>query len=110
MNYDGNFTYGSGRKGEYRQRTVAVNALPANSWGLHQMHGNVWEWCWDWYGPYEAGPVTDPRGPATGTSRVLRGGSWGSYPRGCRAAGRLRGTPGLRHSGSGFRLALDPRP
>ncbi|MEW6218738.1 MAG: formylglycine-generating enzyme family protein [Thermodesulfobacteriota bacterium] len=105
VNYDGNRPYAGGEKGLYRQETVAVQALPANAWGLYQMHGNVWEWCADWYGAYPAGPVIDPAGPERGTERVLRGGCWIFYARRCRSALRYWFGPGSRFVITGFRLA-----
>ena len=90
VNYYGEYPYAGGEKGEYRQQTVEVKALPCNSWGLYQMHGNVWEWCIDWYGEYPEGIVTDPIGPKTGGRRVLRGGGWFSYGRGVRSAQRYQ--------------------
>ncbi|MBI4604137.1 MAG: SUMF1/EgtB/PvdO family nonheme iron enzyme [Planctomycetes bacterium] len=109
-NYDGNDTYGSGQKGVSRHKTVDVGSFPANPWGLHDMHGNVWEWCEDWYGEYPPGEVADPKGPSTGVSRVLRGGSWIDGPRFCRSASRYGHVPGVRGSGLGFRVALDLSP
>jgi formylglycine-generating enzyme required for sulfatase activity len=109
VNYDGGHPYADGAKGLYRQKTVPVRALPCNDWGLYQMHGNVWEWCLDWYGDYSGGEAVDPAGPDTGNLRVLRGGSWFNFGGRARSAYRSRGGPGHRYALLGFRLALGPQ-
>ena len=68
VNFDGNHPYNNGRESEYRNQTVAVKSLPPNLWGLYEIHGNVWEWCQDWYGEYPTGTVIDPTGKDTGDS------------------------------------------
>ncbi len=105
VNFDGNHPYGGGSRGSYREKTVAVGSLPPNAWGLYEMHGNVWEWCADWYGEYAAGAQTDPVGPSKRPVRVVRGGSWGISAQGCRSAFRGWIEPGYRDLILGFRLA-----
>ena len=76
------------KPGEYRQTTVSVNSFSPNQWGLYNMHGNVGEWVWDYYGAYSAEEQTDPTGAATGTLRVYRGGGWNDFAKNMRSAYR----------------------
>jgi formylglycine-generating enzyme required for sulfatase activity len=87
-------------------KTHPVGELSANAWGLHDMHGNVWEWCQDWYGDYSSGVSTNPTGASSGSSRVLRGGSWYVNARYCRAAYRDGLGPGGRSDVIGFRVVV----
>jgi formylglycine-generating enzyme required for sulfatase activity len=105
-NYNGNFTYGTGKKAVYREKTTPVGSFPANAWGLHDMHGNVFQWCQDWYENYPQNDVVDPKGPEKGDVRVLRGGSWLDSPLLCRSADRYWNDPSIRRSSFGFRLCF----
>ena len=95
--------------GNSGSETHPVGQKRTNAWGFYDMHGNVWEWCSDWFGSYE-GDATDPIGAASGVNRVLRGGSWDSLARFCRSAFRFRLNPGNRRDGDGFRLCCSAGP
>lgn len=109
-NYNGNHTYGSGPKGVYREETTPVGSFPANAFGLHDMHGNVWEWCADhWHESYEGAPTDGSAWIDEGDPqlRVLRGGAWNKDPWTCRSAYRGFDHPDTRNKFIGFRIVCD---
>ena len=103
-NYDGNYPYNNNAKGEYRQKTMPVGSFAANAYRLFDMHGNVWEWCSDWYGDYSTSAQTNPKGASSGSYRVYRGGSWLNDALDCRSADRCGTAPDIRDNFIGFRL------
>ena len=106
-NYNGNYAYGDGKKGVYREKTTPVGSFPANAWGLFDMHGNVWQWCQDCY--FDKFTKTDATDPlcSTGEARSIRGGSWIDNPLECRSAFRGGCRPVLKHSLIGFRICFN---
>jgi formylglycine-generating enzyme required for sulfatase activity len=125
-NIDGRYPYRGAPEGPFLAKTAAVGSYPPNRFGLHDMHGNVQEWCADWYDPdyYSRSPEADPKGPPQGVVRtgfefnstdpgdtgfylVARGGSWLDDARGCRSAYRGRGMPHTAYRLIGLRVACD---
>jgi formylglycine-generating enzyme required for sulfatase activity/tRNA A-37 threonylcarbamoyl transferase component Bud32 len=109
-NYNGNYNYGAGPEGSYREGTTDVGSFPPNAFGLHDMHGNVWEWCQDvWHDSYEGASTNASAWIEGGKQerRVRRGGSWCNYPRFCRSACRFNIDPGYRHYFIGFRVICE---
>jgi len=90
---------------QYKTHAVGQHVGPAESLGISDMAGNVWEWCWDYYAPYPTGQVLNPTGPQSGSTRVARGGSWVDAQRVVRPANRGQAPENHRSSGIGFRLA-----
>ena len=116
-NYNGNLPYDNNPKGQYREKTVAVDSFAPNAWGLYNMHGNVWEWCSDWYVDSKTKNLALPA-MALGlgliathllvNSVVLRGGGFSSHAVRCRSAYRFKSTPADRDCYVGFRLVFVP--
>jgi uncharacterized protein (TIGR02996 family) len=110
-NFDGRHPYGGAAKGRFLGRPTEVGAYQvANGFGLYDQHGNVWEWCADWYAEdyYASSPRLDPRGPSGLSLRVTRGGCWGDRGQYCRSAFRVWRAPCYRDNALGFRVALVP--
>lgn len=103
-NYNGNYPYNNNEKGEYRNKTLPVGSFSPNAWGLYDMHGNVKEWCSDWYDDYSISAQINPIGPSLGKKRVCRGGSWAASTRLCQSASRSSEYPHYVRRSMGFRL------
>lgn len=93
--------------GAWLGHPAPVGSFAPNTWGLHDLHGNAWEWTSDWYAPYPSGPTTDPRGPATGTLKVIRGGSWYFDAANARSAARATHAPEDWGFSLGFRIVRE---
>jgi formylglycine-generating enzyme required for sulfatase activity len=110
-NFNGEYPYGGAEEGPNLGRTCPAGSYRPNAWGLFDLHGNVWEWCEDWYanGHYGNSPAQDPLGPSNGSFRVFRGGGWSNDGLYCRAASRYRDSPSSQDFYLGFRVAAVPR-
>ncbi|NEP90315.1 MAG: formylglycine-generating enzyme family protein [Okeania sp. SIO2C2] len=107
VNYDGNYVYSNAPKGKYRKETTDVRSFPSNPFGLHDMHGNVWEWCQDvWHDNYKDAPTDGSAWESEGESdiRLLRGGSWNDDSTNCRCAKRLNLNADYHSQRWGFRI------
>jgi len=109
-NYDGNWPYNNNLNGIFRGHTVTIGSFEPNQWGLYDMIGNTWEWCWNWFDYPPVRDVSlqiDPTGVSFGATRVIRGGAWDSFGENLRSGARSGGYPGLpnnNYSGIGFRI------
>ncbi len=109
-NFDGRYPYKNGEKGDFRGKTEKVQSFPPNAYGLYEMHGNVIEWCSDWFGTYSALLAIDPIGPPQGANyRVIRGGGWNSRAQNIRSASRGEGNLTQKMQNLGFRVCYQPK-
>ncbi len=116
VNYNGKHSWNGSSKGKYRESTTVDGVFSVNAWGVYDVHGNVWEWCRDWYEREYAGDQTDPHGNSDEVYRekgmeeyrVLRGGSWFNNPESCRSARRFYSQPVFRSGRIGFRVCFRP--
>jgi len=108
-NWNGGLPYDTEVTGTFLIRPTAVGSYPPNAWGLYDMHGNVWQWCQDWFDEkyYDDSAAEDPQGPANGLRRVIRCGSWDGGAVGCRSAYRSYDEPTVRNANLGFRLLCE---
>ena len=103
-NFNGYIPFAGCQEGMYRAEPVAVGSFAPNAWGLHDMHGNIYEWCWDWRQEYPRQRVNDPTGPDQGDLRTFRGGCWAADASRCCSATRQKIAPRARLDFLGFRL------
>jgi len=103
-NYNGHYPYKNNPEGIFLETTVEVGTFKPNAWGLYDMHGNVWEWCWDWHARYAEDTQKNPQGAIIGAYRVARGGSWNNNARFLRSAARGSSAPAFRESIIGLRI------
>ncbi len=108
-NFNGNFPYNKGEKGKYLKKTMPVGSYEPNPWGLYDMHGNVYEWCSDWYGQYNTLIIDNPTGVADGKMKVFRGGGWNFLARISRSGYRDFFYPERSDLHIGFRLAASAK-
>jgi formylglycine-generating enzyme required for sulfatase activity len=104
-NYNRNYAYNYSAKGTYPQSTAAVGSFAPNDWGLYDMHGNVWEWCWDMAENYTVDEQHNPIGASAGMYRTIRGGGWSNYEQHLRSSNRDADSPATRTYYLGFRVS-----